>query len=73
MGDEVTSTDRKIVYKIRLSPNGEEYMVEAGSAVSAHQKGMGLAALDEVYYNSMQVFKASENDITDFYGHDEEE
>lgn len=73
MADEVTSTNRKVVYKIRCAPGGEEYLVEAGGAVAAHQIGMGRAVEDDVYYNSMQVYRASENEITDFYGHDEEE
>lgn len=72
MADEITSTDRRLIYKIQLSPNGEVFLVEANSATDAHQKGMGLAALENLYWNGMDVNRATENDITDYRGDEEE-
>jgi hypothetical protein len=72
MRTEFTSTDRRLLYKVVLSPHGETYFVEAGNAMTAHQKGIGHAALDEVRYTGMDVYLASENEITDFYGDEEE-
>lgn len=71
MSDEITSTDRRKLYKVRLTPGGEEYLVEASGAVNAQQKGIGLAALDGVDWHGLDVSPASENDITDYYGEEE--
>lgn len=73
MADQYTSTDRRLLYKVRFTPGGEEYLVEAGNAQTAHQKGLGHAALDEIRHNGCDVMLADENDITDYYTDGEEE
>ena len=72
MPDVFTSTDRRILYKVRFTPGGETYFVEAGGAVAAHQKGLGHAALDGVRHTGADVTHATENEITDFYMDEEE-
>lgn len=72
MKDEITSTDRRLLYRVSLSPGGEVYYIEAGNAIAAQQKGIGHAALDDVEWSGMHVDLASENETTDYYGDEEE-
>lgn len=70
---EITSTDRRLLYRCEFTPGGEVYLIEAGNAVAAQQKAIGHAGLDGVQFTGADIFLASENDITDYYHDGEEE
>lgn len=74
MPDEITSTDRRKLYKVVFVPSRNIYFVEASGAAMAQQKGIGLAVLDGVEkWTGIDVHRASEAEMAQFYGEREEE
>lgn len=64
MGDQITSTDRSLAYVVRFTPGGERFIVLAGNAVTAQNKGIGLATLQGVNtQRGIDVYAATEDDL----------
>lgn len=64
MSDQITSTDRALAYVVRFTPGGERFIVLAGNAVTAQNKGIGLATLHGVNTNrGIDVYAATEDDL----------
>lgn len=72
MADEITSTDRKLLYKVRFTPGGETYYVEAGNAQTAQGLGIGhhiVNALPNavVEWTGIDVERASKKETELYY------
>lgn len=71
MPDSITSTDRRLMYKVTFIPGDETFFVEAGSAPDAFIKAAREAASDGVEWTGADTETASENDLTDYWGEEE--